>query len=316
MASIYILGAGAMGSLWATHLHLAFKNNAEHTVQFLSSRENPPTKLHFSLNSPFLLDTPRNFDIQLPILEPSQLNLATPENPNIILICTKSYHAVEACSALQPFLNEDNYLVLFQNGLGSQHQIIDALKGIPIYAAVSTEGVNRQENGKFIHAGKGLTKIGPLNDKAKERLKVEKCMTALTHEGLSTEENEHIWHALWEKLAINCAINPFTAILDCSNGEIKDSSLFKESWPLLRVELTEMLNSAGVNTSIEALETQVFKVIQNTQSNISSMLQDVRAKRKTEIEDINGFAESYLRKRNLKHKVNRELLKQVKKTEF
>lgn len=312
MASIYILGAGAMGSLWATHLYLAFKNNAEHTVQFLSSRENPPTHINFSLHSPFLLEASVNFDIQLPVINISQQNIATPESPNIILICTKSYHALEACLALQTTLNEHSYLVLFQNGLGSQHQVIDALNdNIPIYAAVSTEGVNRQVNGNLIHAGKGLTKIGPLNDKAKEKINFEKCMSALTHSGLDTKASESIWHALWEKLAVNCAINPFTAILDCPNGEIKDSTLFKESWPLLRVELTEMLNVAGINISIEELETLIFKVIHNTQNNISSMLQDVRTKRKTEIEDINGFAAEYLEDNHLKNGVNKKLYMQV-----
>ncbi|MFT6029254.1 MAG: 2-dehydropantoate 2-reductase [Oleiphilaceae bacterium] len=311
MASIYILGAGAMGSLWATHLHLAFKDPSQHCVQFLSTRNNAPKQISFSLNSPFLLahesSSHSNFDIDIPLNKTSELNTTTQENPNIILLCTKSYHALDAALMLKPYLNEHCYLVLFQNGLGSQHKILEVCHNTPIFAAVSTEGVNRQADGKLVHAGKGLTRIGPLNDKAKETTSFERCLTALTHQGLATEATENIWQALWEKLAINCAINPFTAILNCPNGAIKNSALFQENWPLLKVELTEILNSAGIKITRAELEERVFKVIENTRNNISSMLQDVRANRKTEIDDINGYASEYLLKRNLNNDVNKML---------
>lgn len=307
MASFYILGAGAMGSLWATHLHLAYQHNHQHSVQFLSSRARPPKHVNIALSSPFLREEQTRFNLQFPVVEPTQLNSATPENPTIILICTKSYHALEACTALKPFLKKHHYLVLFQNGLGSQHKIIRALNNIPIYAAVSTEGVNRQVTGTLIHAGKGLTRIGPLNEKAKDALTFNTCTKALTHKGLQVQATEDIWKALWEKLAINCAINPFTAILNCPNGDIKNSLLFKENWPSLKLELTDMMNCAGIEITHDALEERVFAVIESTKDNISSMLQDVRAKRKTEIEDINGFAAHYLKRNNLTHEVNNTL---------
>ncbi len=319
MASVYILGAGAMGSLWAAHLHLAFKANNQHSLQFLSTRANSPKSIKFTLNSPFLF-APNNENIpqlafEIPIIKSQDLNQATQENPNIILICTKSYHALDACLGLKSHLNEHNYLVLFQNGLGSQHSIIEIFQNFPIYAAVSTEGVNRQSEGRFVHAGKGLTHIGPLNEAAKEHRIFEHCFSTLTHHGLDTIATEHIWKALWEKLAINCAINPFTAILNCPNGKIKDSALFRENWPILKLELAEMLNAAGFPIGVQELENRIFKVINDTQTNISSMLQDTRAKRKTEIKDINGFAAWYLRNNGLSHNVNSMLYQKLSKPE-
>ena len=315
MASIYILGAGAMGSLWAAHLHLALKDQTQHSVRFISTRTNPSKQISFSLNSAFLLanqsSQQSHFDIDISVVKASELKVATSENPNIILLCTKSYHALGAILKLKPYLNEHNYLVLFQNGLGSQHKILDAFSDIPIFAAVSTEGVNRQENGSLIHAGKGLTRIGPLNEKAKDPAIFEQCVDALTYQGLATEATENIWQALWEKLAINCAINPFTALLNCPNGEIIHSDLFKENWPILKTELSKMMTAAGFPLSETELEARVFQVIQNTRKNIASMLQDVRAKRKTEIEDINGFAAKYLKDRNLKNSVNTMLYEKL-----
>lgn len=315
MASIYILGAGAMGSLWATHLHLALKDQNQHSVRFISTRTNSSKQISFSLNSPFLLAHQNNhrtdFNIDLDLTPYQTLATATQDNPNIILLCTKSYHALDAALQLKPYLNEHNYLVLFQNGLGSQHKILEAFPDTPIFAAVSTEGVNRQENGSLIHAGKGLTRIGPLNDKAKEPAFFERCVDALTYPGLATEATGDIWQALWEKLTINCAINPFTALLNCPNGEIIHTDLFKENWPTLKTELSEMMTAAGFPISETDLEARVFQVIQSTRTNIASMLQDVRAKRKTEIEDINGFAAKYLKDRNLKNSVNTMLYEKL-----
>jgi 2-dehydropantoate 2-reductase len=317
MASIYILGAGAMGSLWATHLYLSSKQNPLQSIQFLSTRDNPPKYTSISLHSPFVLAHQNSdsvdFDIELPVINYKELNTPSLDKPNIILLCTKSYHALDAALELKPYLNEHCYLVLFQNGLGSQHKIIEALPDTPIYAAVSTEGVNRQTDGKLIHAGKGLTRIGPLNDQAKEKTNFKSCINTLTHQGMNIEATVNIWPALWEKLAINCAINPFTAILNCPNGEIIHSDLFKENWPTLKIELSEMMTAAGFPVSEIELEARVFQVIHNTRTNIASMLQDVRAKRKTEIEDINGFAMQYLKDKGFNNSINSMLYKKLAK---
>ena len=296
-----------MGCLWASHLHHAFQQTSEHSVQFLSTRDKTHEHIQFSLSSPFLSVEQQRFNIDLPVSKASDIKPATQTQPNIILLCTKSYHALDAALALQTYLNEHCYLVLFQNGLGSQHKILQALPEIPLYAAVSTEGVNRQSNGNLIHAGKGLTRIGPINEAARQQAKFDKCLSTLSHNGLATQANINIWPALWEKLAINCAINPFTAILNCPNGEIKNTRLFQENWPALKLELSAMLNQAGVPISSQELEIRVFEVIENTRSNISSMLQDIRAKRQTEIEDINGFAARYLAENGLSNTLNQDL---------
>ncbi|MFV1872526.1 MAG: ketopantoate reductase family protein [Oleiphilus sp.] len=314
MASVYILGAGAMGCLWASHLHLAFSQSAQHSVQFLSTRKQPPSTINISLDSPFLSEqskTSSRLKLSLACFPAASLLTASSNSPNIILVCTKSYDALTACLALKPFLNEQCYLVLFQNGLGSQNKIVECFANTAIFAAVSTEGVNRQADGTLVHAGKGLTRIGPLNEAAKRGSCYQQCLAALSQAGLTTERVDHIWQALWEKLAINCAINPFTAILDCPNGEITNSTLFKENWPALNVELTQMLNAAGVEIDRHQLEQKVYSVIHNTKTNISSMLQDIRASRKTEIDDMNGFAAEYLETKNSANIVNRYLRDKV-----
>lgn len=307
MASVFILGAGAMGSLWAAHLHHAFINTP-HQVSFLTTRKTVHTEHTFSLSSPFLdfskSQTESCNSLTLPLITLAHFPRATRQEPVLVLLCTKSYHALPAFQTLKEKLNEHCHLVLFQNGLGSQHSILNEANEIPIYAAVSTEGVNKKSDGRLTHAGKGITRIGALNKLAGEKARFDTCFNILNHPGLDVESNEDIWQALWQKLVINCAINPFTALLDCPNGQVKDSQLFAEKWPALKTELCTLLKLAGYPLSEMEIEQIVFEVIAKTANNISSMLQDVRAKRPTEVDDINGFAASYLKKQHQLHNIN------------
>ncbi|WP_304439599.1 ketopantoate reductase family protein, partial [Oleiphilus sp. HI0123] len=121
---------------------------------------------------------------------------------------------------------------------------------------------------------------------------------------LTLQYEKDIWQALWHKLVINCAINPYTALLNCPNGQVRTSRRFIEGWPILKLELSELLNTASYPLSGDEIETLVFDVMQKTSTNISSMLQDIRAGKRTEIDDINGFAARFLAQHTLSSEVN------------
>jgi 2-dehydropantoate 2-reductase len=93
---------------------------------------------------------------------------------------------------------------------------------------------------------------------------------------------------LWLKLAVNCAINPLSALHDCPNGEVPEraGAIFD---PLL-AELHALLSSEGVSLSLAELRERILAVIRATASNSSSMRQDVLAGRRTEIDFILGHA--------------------------
>lgn len=101
-----------------------------------------------------------------------------------------------------------------------------------------------------------------------------------------------------EKLAVNSIINPLTVLLDTRNGHILYNFALTRTMRLMLAEtslvirsLPELRGLANVQNRFSAarLETLVVSVANTTQDNISSMLADVRASRKTEIEYINGY---------------------------
>jgi 2-dehydropantoate 2-reductase len=101
-----------------------------------------------------------------------------------------------------------------------------------------------------------------------------------------------------EKLVINAMINPLTVIFNCKNGELFTRSPITRVMRLLLAEaamvvsrLPELRGAEAVEDrfSVENLESKVLDVAEKTAANTSSMLQDFRASRETEVGYINGY---------------------------
>ncbi len=91
---------------------------------------------------------------------------------------------------------------------------------------------------------------------------------------------------MWRKLAVNCVINPLTALWNCPNGELRHHT---DEINAICEEVAAVIEREGYHTSADDLRYYVEQVIDSTAENISSMLQDVRAMRHTEIDYITGY---------------------------
>jgi 2-dehydropantoate 2-reductase len=123
-----------------------------------------------------------------------------------------------------------------------------------------------------------------------------------------------------EKLVVNSVLNPLTAILDNKNGSILYNYPLTRTMRLMLAEtshvirnLPELKDVPNVNTRFgpQRLEDLVVSVTKKTADNISSMLADVRAGRRTEIEYINGYIVKRGEELGLKCLVNYAIMQTV-----
>jgi 2-dehydropantoate 2-reductase len=100
------------------------------------------------------------------------------------------------------------------------------------------------------------------------------------------------------KLVINSIINPLTSLFNCKNGQVFESRegedlfghLLREAGPIVRALFPDQSNRFLHEAfSDEFLGGLVKGVAMATANNTSSMLQDIRAGRRTEIDYINGY---------------------------
>ncbi|ROL79553.1 2-dehydropantoate 2-reductase [Pseudomonas chlororaphis] len=267
----HILGAGSLGTLWATRL----------------ARAGLPVRL-------ILRDQARLQAYQaaggLTLVEQGQASFhaisgETVDNPEPItrlLVACKAYDAQQAVSQLVSRLTPDAELVLLQNGLGSQDAVAAQVPQARCIYASSTEGAFRDGDWRVVFAGHGYTWLGDASHPT-----APFWLDDLSASGIPNEWSADILTRLWRKLALNCAINPLTVLHDCRNGGLLQHHC---EVAMLCVELSELLERCGQPAAAENLQQEVERVIQATAANYSSMYQDVASRRRTEISYLLGHA--------------------------
>ncbi len=318
---IHLLGAGAIGGLFAARL----SHFADVRLLVRTSDENALAPVDIAHTSDSNTDSRRqNLKLQLQDDKGTHLYRlpcdSIPDSTTIdyLLLTTKSYDAVSALQSVRHRLTASSKIFLFQNGLGSQSALLTQFPELNFFGATTTEGANRTSSHDhassidIVHAGKGKTWIGSLIKGRDDQISECKVFAAaLQHAGFNTGISEDIWEHLWKKLTINCGINAYTALLNCKNGQILDKPLFQSTIDPLAAELETVLEVAGYPENREHIKQRIIDVAIATGENISSMLQDIRHHKATEILAINGFICDFARRHQLDYRVNNELTQQV-----
>ncbi|KAI1375861.1 6-phosphogluconate dehydrogenase C-terminal domain-like protein [Hypoxylon crocopeplum] len=189
-------------------------------------------------------------------------------------------------------------------------------------ACVTTHGVTSQGPFQSVHASPADVLVGTvMTGGARSDDLAAQIVGApgLAARRVSTRE---LWVAQLEKLVVNSVINPLTAILRCKNGELfaqkRDDDGLAEVMDVLLEEASRTLQalvahpssdyilSAGYEATADGnssdlreqllerfsfprLRAMLYGVAAKVGENTSSMLQDMRAGKKTEVEDFNGW---------------------------
>lgn len=266
----HILGAGALGSLWATRLARAavpvrlILRSAQRLGEYQRSG---------GLN---LKEDGRSSVQRIPAELPD-----TPVPIERLLVACKAYDAETAIAQVVSRLVPGGEILLLQNGLGSQQAIAERWPQARCIFVSSTEGAYREADFSVVFAGRGQNWLGdPGGGDAPSWL------DELERAGIAHTWSSDILTRLWRKLALNCAINPLSVLHDCRNGELLQH---REQLDALCEELGELLE-ANASAAACDLQVEVLRVIEATAANYSSMHQDVRLGRRTEIAYLLGHA--------------------------
>lgn len=289
--NISIVGPGAIGSLWASYLH-----DAGHRV-CLWSRQNTATLAIQRDDYPSLLL--KNNDPQA--LQQSDIILVTLKAPLVERVLTNIRHHIAP----------EAIVILLHNGMGTADKIKTLMPENPLVLATTTHGAYRKAANHVLHTGQGKTLLGAANHKAKQ---CEFLVDVFNHALAEVAWHDEIEHALWNKLAINCAINPLTAIHQIRNGELARTE-FRDQLQSIISEVCRVMQAEGVDAIETNLAVMVDQVIHATSNNFSSMEQDIAHQRASEIDFITG----YLLKCANKHKIgvptNQALFQAIKQIE-
>ncbi len=197
------------------------------------------------------------------------------------------------------------------NGMGAVEAISESLTHFPVLFATTTHGALKATLNQVSHTGFGQTQVGPFNALG---ARCDFIADVFNHALAPVTWNPEIQQALWRKLAVNCAINPLTAIHQCANGAL----VAPEFTPIITAildEVTAVMQAEAISGEAEALRDGVYQVIQATAANLSSMHQDVFHRRPTEIDFITGYVVRKGEQHGIATPVNSALYQQIKTLE-
>ncbi len=302
---LVLVGPGALGSLFAVRLapHLQKEGNALFLLDHNPVRARDLTRTGFSLQQN---DSLFHASVQV------TADPGTIPGCDVLLLCVKAIHVGDALLHAAPLITKNTLVIGMQNGMAHLDALLNTA-GIA-GAATSSAGATLTAPGRVLFGGAGLTRFGlPAGDIPVPK-ELEEVVSLFTRAGIEAELVDDIYACLWQKLFINVGINALTAIHGRKNGWLLTTDPIKNIMKEAVTEAVTVAKAKKITITADPLA-ETFSVCEKTKENISSMLQDIRNKRPTEIEAINGYIVREGVELGIPTPVNRELVRQVREIE-
>ncbi|MBW2275362.1 MAG: ketopantoate reductase family protein [Deltaproteobacteria bacterium] len=213
---------------------------------------------------------------------------------NLILVCTKTHDSkavAEALAAAWPELPGEPRVVLCQNGWGNAELFARHLPRERIYSARVITGFRRTApNAVEVTVHADAIHVGSLFDA--DLAPVEELCRAIAVGGIPCAPSREIAKDLWAKVLYNCLLNPLGALVGVPYGVLGEREETRAIMQAVAGEVFAVMAGAGFETHWPTadvyLESFYAELLPATALHESSMLQDLRAGRRTEIDAISG----------------------------
>jgi 2-dehydropantoate 2-reductase len=299
---IAVVGAGAMGSLMAGRLAMVAGPGKPVERVVLLGR---PSDHLDAIQANGLSIVERDGSRSVVPLQ-ATTDAADVDGCDVVLVLVKAWATAEAATPLQPYLNRDTIVVTLQNGLGNASALRTALlrDGMRphVYLGVTTQAAMRTAPAVIVHSGSGITAIGRRANPVNAPLAA--IARALSSANLETVAVDDIHRWVWRKLAVNAAINPLTALGNVENRAVASDPGLKAAAETIAREVVAVGKASGVKIDVAEVLGAIQEVARNTGDNRSSMLVDLDAGSRTEIDAINGAVVAEARRHAIKVPAN------------
>ena len=229
--------------------------------------------------------------------------------PDLIMLGVKAYDLDEVLNQIEPVLTEQTVILTLQNGIDTEDRLLARLQrdcvvgGVAyIYSKIAAPGV-------IDHYKKGAIAIGELMGYESERLLAIRAL--FTAAGIPCHLSKDIRRSKWEKMCWNCVFNPITVLIDDHVAKALDHP---EMTGVIRQVVGEVAAVSAVMKVPLPLDMpeRVVKATQEIRDIHTSMYDDWKAGRRTEIDALNGFIVKKGREFGIPTPVNEALTAMIK----
>jgi 2-dehydropantoate 2-reductase len=297
--NVVIMGAGAMGAAYAA----MFTDAIGFTVAFVARGER-----HERLKN-------RTFNVNgklypIAVVHPDKVT----DPADLVLVALKHHHLAGAVADIAALTGPYTTILSVMNGLESE-ELIGAACGMDKLVRAISVGIDAvQEGDRVTYAQPGKIVFGPMGDDGGGP-PLEPIAEALRRAGIDNEVPDDMVRVLWWKFMINVGINQASAVLRAPYGVFQSSADARALMRLLMQEVLDLADKAGVDLTDKDLDQWDRILADLSPKGKTSMLQDVDAARKTEVEVFAGKVVAMGEKYHVPTPVNRTLLHAIKAIE-
>jgi 2-dehydropantoate 2-reductase len=270
---ILVVGCGAIGSLFAAHL--ARVDGVEVWAYDVSE-----TLVEAINTNGLVIEGANGFEATL------RARTSASDIPacDFGIVATKSEHTRSAVAAVAGVL-KDAAVASVQNGVGNEElvakSVSSVIRGSTLVAgSISAPGVVRFD-------AQGDTWLGPFEPSPASAAQIEQLAALISSGGLPTQALADSRGAQWTKLIFNAANNSLCAATGLSIGRLGDIPSLRALVSSVIAEGRAVASALGIELESDP-ETMFEDAVAHAYGHRPSMLQDVAARRHTEIAVLNG----------------------------
>lgn len=294
-----IIGKGAVGSTMGSFLHkglgkenFAFVMDSERKEKY----EKNPGKINGETVDFNFVDNPDEFG-----------------KADLILICTKYSGLPEALELARPFVKDETIFMSGINGIKSEEDIQKAYPGQAVLRTIAQKMDSTYMNGDVVFSTPGELVFGSEKEDQKQAEKAvidlfEKC-------SLPYVCSEDILYDQYKKLMANCGINQVCAAFDIPYGMVVRDPEYLRLYIRAMEEVKETANTYGIPLTEKDVDEWVDSISKLAPDSMPSMLQDLRAGRKSELELFSGTVVPMAREKGIETPVLGMLMEKIREIE-
>jgi 2-dehydropantoate 2-reductase len=272
---VVILGAGAIGAFFATR----FFDTAGCSTAIVARGER-----HDRLKRDGLVVNGKPY-ANIPVIHPDEVSSPA----DLIIVALKHHHLTEAAPDLKNLVGDQTTILSVMNGLDSE-EYIGSIYGMDKVLYGISVGIDAVRQGNRITFSKpGKHYFGEaINTHLSQR--VQRVQRAFDRAGIAYETPPDMIRIMWWKFMINVGMNQASAVMRAPYGVFQSSPEAQALMEALMREVIALAKAVGVNLVEQDLDNWYTFLNTLSPQGKTSMLQDIEAGRKTEVEIFGGKA--------------------------
>ncbi|MFA4030255.1 MAG: hypothetical protein GDYSWBUE_001897 [Candidatus Fervidibacterota bacterium] len=244
---------------------------------------------------------------------------ALPSGLDVYGVATKAYDTEAVAASLAKVIHQSAIVVSLQNGLGNVEALMAALPHCRVLGARIIFGAERiGANRAKVTVCADDVVVAPLG--RSEWIEDAKLVaSSCSYSGIPCRSDLDVAPWLWAKVLYNAALNPLGALLNMTYGELAENEITRAAMNAVIEEAFSVASAVGAplqwHSAKEYIEHFYGRLVPPTAAHRSSMLQDLEAGKRTEIDALNGAIVRLGEQHGIRTPINSALVKWMKRRE-